>query len=103
MLVNEFNLNMNDYQWYFFVPFLIVYIVYCLKERNKIGKEERVVPLKRPIGHWILLGITLIAFHLRPQDNYLEKIQALDISFAIFSLFLADGYWDFKKIKLFKK
>jgi len=50
-----------------------------------------------------LLGITLIAFHLQPQDDYLEKIQALDISFAIFSLFLADGYWDFKKIKLFKK
>jgi len=103
LLVNEFNLNMNDYQWYFFVPFLIVYIVYCLKERNKIGPEERVIPLRRPIGHWILLGITLIAFHLQPQDDYLEKIQALDISFAIFSLFLADGYWDFKKIKLFKK
>ncbi|MBU2542800.1 hypothetical protein KJ785_04550 [Patescibacteria group bacterium] len=97
LVIDEFNLNMNDYQWYFFIPFLIFFTVYCLKERSKIKPEERVNPMKRPIGHWILLGITLIAFHIKPQDNYLEKIQALDISFAIFSLFLADGYWDFKK------
>ena len=105
LVVDEFNLNMNDYQWYFFIPFLIFYTVYCLKQRSKIGPEERVSPLKRPIGHWILLGIMLIAFHLQPQDDYLEKIQALNIAFAVFSLFLADGYWDFKKVhhKFFHK
>ncbi len=80
------------------MPFLIFYTVYCLKERSKIGPEERVSPLKRPIGHWVLLGIMLIAFHLQPQDDYLEKIQALNIAFAVFSLFLADGYWDFEKV-----
>ena len=96
-LVEEYHLDLQEYQWYFFIPMLIFYTVYCLKERGKIEPGERIDPLKRPIMHWVLLGISLIILHLQPQENHLEKITALNWAFLIFSLFMADSYWDFKK------
>ncbi len=103
IFTQELNLDMQEYQWYFFIPMTIFYAIYCLVERGRIGEEERVNSLKRPIVHWVLLGISLIALQLHPQENYLEKITALNFVFAVFSLFLADSYWDFKKIKFFRR
>lgn len=89
------------WQWYFIIPWMIGYTFYCLKLRSKIRVYERISPQKRHIGYWILLGISIIMIHLEPTN--LERIYAIDFAFIIFSLFLADSYWDFQKLKLFNK
>lgn len=52
--------------------------------------------MKRPIIHWIILGISIV--YLAAQPNDLEKMRSLNYAFIIFSLFVADGYWDFVKL-----
>ncbi|MFA4831378.1 MAG: hypothetical protein WC862_04425 [Patescibacteria group bacterium] len=101
LLVEEYRLDMTVWQWYYIIPWMIFYTLYGLKQRAKIPADERISPLKRPIGHWMLLGITIIMIHLQPIN--LERIYGIDAAFAILSLFLADSYWDFKKLKLFYK
>ena len=94
ILVEELMLDMQVWQWYFFFPWMGFYVVYSLWVRNRIPASERNRPLKRPIVHWLLLGIFwLCFFHIQPVD--LEKSRAIDYAFAIFTFFLADSYWDF--------
>ena len=98
LALEELGLNLQAWQWYFFWPWMLLYVLYSLNLRRKIKPGERVSPLKRPIGHWVLLGVALIALHLQPTD--LIKLQSLDLMFGVFSLFMADAYWDFKNIRL---
>jgi len=100
LFLEEFQLDKSSYQWYFFFPFMIFYTVYSLNTRNKITDEEKINPRKRHIIHWVLFGLIVIFMQLQPSD--LSKLQSVDLSFFVFSLFLADSYWDFKKISLFK-
>jgi len=99
LLMRELNLDMTDAQWYFVLPWLIFYSIYCLRLRSKIPNNERIKPANRHIAHWVLLGILLIIYHLQPIDY--EKMYSVDIMFMVFSVFLADSYWDFEKLKLF--
>jgi len=101
MLVEEYHLDMTVWQWYFLIPWMIFFTLYSLYQRSKISPEERVSPLKRPIAHWVLLGISLIAFHMQPIDY--ERMYGIDIAFIIFSLFLADSYWDFRNLSSTRK
>jgi hypothetical protein len=84
---------MTVYQWYFTLPWTALYMYMGLKFREKIPKGERISPLKRPIVHWILLGIAIIAYQLEPVN--LMRYYSFDFTFIIFTLFLADSYWDF--------
>ena len=94
--MKTYNVAIETWQWYFFWPWMIFYVIYCLHERNKIGPEKRISPLKRPIVHWVLLGLTSLALLLQPND--LEKMHSLNYAFIVFSLFIADGYWDFREL-----
>lgn len=98
IVMEEFGLEKQVWQWYFFWPWAALYIGYSFFTRRRIRPDERVSPLKRPVGHWALLGITLIAFHLQPGN--LEHLQSIDLMFAVFSIFLADSYWDFTKNRI---
>ncbi|MBH41694.1 MAG: hypothetical protein CL685_03195 [Candidatus Magasanikbacteria bacterium] len=89
----ENNANMYLYQWWYFWIWESFYVIYLLKVRNTIPKKERINPKKRPIIYWVILGITLVA--LSQSSFSVERFLALDYSFIIFSLFLADSYWDF--------
>jgi|SRR3989338_4449854 len=97
LLLDELQLETQTWQWYFFWPWMIFYVLYTFNTRRKIKPSERIAPLKRPIGHWVLLGVALTALHLEPGD--LRQLQSLDLMFAVFSLFLADSYWDFTNIR----
>ena len=100
---DKYNLDINTYQWYFFIPFIIFYTLHNLKLRNKISPEERVDPLKRPIMHWIILGISSITLYSE-SINLEYRPESLIIAFIIFTFFAADGYWDFnEKTRLFRK
>jgi len=100
---DKWNLDINTYQWFFFFPLMTIYTWKNLRLRNKISPEYRVNPLRRPIMHWIVLGISCITIYT--NSIHLERRpESIIIAFIIFSIFFADGYWDFKKnIKLFFK
>ncbi len=96
LIIKNFDLDGQIWQWYFFFPWMAFYIIYCLKQRAKILPVEELNPLKRHLIHWILLGLTLVMMAMQPND--LKNYRAIDYAFIIFSLFLADGYWDYKKL-----
>lgn len=93
LVIEKYNLDMTVYQWYFTLPWTLIYTAWGLKLRGRIPKGERISPLKRPIVHWILLGIAIIAYQLEPIN--LERYYSFDLTFIVFTLFLADSYWDF--------
>lgn len=95
LLIQTYGLSMQQWQWAFFWPWMLLYIGYSLTFRNKIPKEEQILPLKRPIGHWVLLGLVVIFLHI--DQATLTTLRSLDLAFLIFTLFLADSYWDFNK------
>lgn len=97
LIMEEFNLDIHLWQWLFFVPWMIFYIYYNLKQRGKILPQEQKNPLIRPIGHWVLLGISIV--FLMNQPNDLRDMESINIAFIIFSLFVADGYWDFIEVR----
>ena len=96
LLTEELSLNILDWQWYFFWPWMAFYIIYCLHMRAQIPKQELRSPILRPIGHWVLLGLTTLAMYLQPTS--LNNLQSINIAFLVLTFFVADGYWDFKRI-----
>ena len=59
LIIDTKGLDMAVYQWYFTLPWALIYTAWGLKLRGRIPKGERVSPLKRPIIHWVLLGIAI--------------------------------------------
>ncbi len=93
LVIEKYQLDMTVYQWYFTIPWTLLFAAWGLKLRGRIPKGERISPLKRPIVHWILLGMAIIAYQLEPMN--LERYYSFDLTFIVFTLFLADSYWDF--------
>lgn len=98
IFVTEFAVDTNLWQWFFFFPWMSFYIFWCLKERNKVDLNEKIDPLHRPIIHWLLFALCILVLTLQPND--LREMQSLDLAFIIFSFFIADGFWDFKTMKV---
>lgn len=74
---------------------MFLYVIYNLGLRNKITKKERISPVRRPIMHWVALGISSLVLYTK-SPNLETRPESVIIAFIIFSLFIADGYWDFK-------
>ena len=86
--------NMDVWQWYFFWPWMLFYTLYSLRMRSKISRQERVAPLKRPMLYWIVLGIALAV--MNTSRYAITPLLSVDLMYIIFTLNLADSYWDFK-------
>ncbi len=93
--------NAGRLTWYIVILWSLGYTGYCLRLRDSIGPSERISPLKRPIGHWVILGIALIYLNVLETAEAQRLYPAINFSFIIFTLFLSDSYWDFKKSRLF--
>jgi len=93
LIIDYYRVDMATYQWYFVAPWTAIYTLWALKLRTNIPEGERISPLKRPIIHWVLFGIVLLAYQLQPVD--LARFYSFDITFFVFTIFLADSYWDF--------
>jgi hypothetical protein len=88
-------LDIDTWQWYFFWPWMALYVGFALTVRGSIPAHEAVNPLYRPIMHWVLLGLGILAFHVNTNETV--QLPSLDIAFVVFTLLMADAYWDFKK------
>jgi hypothetical protein len=86
------------YQWFIAVPLIAVYVVNLLKIRDTIKLSERRRTTARSLIYWIILGIILIATYSAPIPA--GDFLSIDLFFIIFTIILADSYWDFKKISL---
>ena len=96
LLIQEYRLDHATWQWYYIIPWVILYSWYCLKLRNKIPREEQVKPQKRHLVYWVILGVVVVLLQRQPID--LERLYGVDFAFIVFSLFLADSYWDFRSL-----
>ena len=93
LIIDYYRFDMATYQWFFVAPWTAIYTLWCLRLRTHIPTKERISPLKRPIIHWMLLGIAIIMYQLEPVN--LTRFYSIDITFIVFTIFLADSYWDF--------
>lgn len=94
-LMRLYEVDMQRWQWYFFFPWMGFFTAYSLVARNKIKTADRIPPLRRSIAHWVLLSLALVALHAQPTS--MKELYSIDVAFTIFTIFLADAYWDFKK------
>lgn len=73
---------------------LIIFATALLHYRDLIWRKEIKQLTVWTLVLWILLGLILIGIHLR-----LGRGPALDdLFFIIFTIFLADSYWDFRDV-----
>ncbi|MBI2037727.1 MAG: hypothetical protein HYT15_02215 [Candidatus Magasanikbacteria bacterium] len=93
-----FGQDPHKFQWYVAGPLLILYAVYIWEIRNKINISERRCLTNKTLTLWILLGIGLFAIFDQPIPA--KEYLSLNVLFILFTLFLADSYWDFKKISM---
>lgn len=98
LLIKYFETDPHYYEWFLATPMIILYIVGLLQMREKIKLSERRRLTGKTLIYWILLGINLILSFSAPISarDYLS----LDLFFIIFTLFLADSYWDFRILKI---
>ncbi len=94
----------HDYEWLVVGPLLVIYFVWMFKVRNSISLHERRALTTKSMIYWIALGITLFASYETPVPA--SDYWSINALFLMFTLLLADSYWDFKAIGLdglFKK
>lgn len=93
----------HDYEWLVAGPLLAFYIFYILRIRDQIALSDRRFMTTKSLVYWILLGVSLFSTYNTPISA--KDYWSLNAIFFIFTIFLADSYWDFKSItmKSFKK
>jgi hypothetical protein len=93
-----FGADPHDYEWYLAAPMLIFYIVYILRLRDKIALSDRRAATAKSIIYWTFLGVSLFASYEAPIAA--KDYWSLNLLYLVFTIFLADSYWDFKKITM---
>ena len=88
----------HNYEWFIAGPIIALYFFYLMSIRKKIKIEDRRKITGKSLTYWIVLGIIIVLsyrFPISAQDYW-----SINVFFIIFTLMLADSYWDFKKINL---
>ncbi len=98
----QYKLEIAQWQWYFLIPWSLIFIVYGLYARSKIPRRAFSNIKKHHILHWIVLGLLLLLFQISLPTN-MERMYGLNIVFYIFTIFLADSYWDIKPLTSIKR
>ena len=94
----------HDYEWMIVGPLLLVYCVWMFGVRNSISLRERRALTTKSLVYWIALGIAIIASYSTPVPA--SDYWSINALFLVFTLFLADSYWDFTALTaegLFRK
>lgn len=96
--LSYFGQDPHNFEWYTAGPLVVLYFAYVWEIRNKIKLPERRKLTGKTLIYWIALGIILFANFSAPISA--KEYLTVNILFIIFTLLLADSYWDFKKITL---
>lgn len=87
----------HDYEWVVALPLIAIYVLYLFYLRNQIELKNRRRTTTKSIVYWIALGITIFLTYSTPVAA--RDYWSIRCFFIIFTLFLADSYWDFAAIK----
>ncbi len=96
--LSYFGEDPHNFEWYTAGPLVVLYFAYIWEIRNKINISERRRLTGKTLIYWIALGVILFTNFSSPIS--VKEYLTIDILFIIFTLLLADSYWDFKKITL---
>ena len=89
--------DMVDWQWYYAVLWIIILLIVGFKLRGKIPSRQKVKAKKSHFIYWILLGIFSVGWYVGEPGN-ITHLRSLNIVFIVYTIFIADSFWDFKKI-----
>ncbi|OGH88478.1 MAG: hypothetical protein A3J93_04410 [Candidatus Magasanikbacteria bacterium RIFOXYC2_FULL_42_28] len=93
-----FGVDPRDYEWYVAGPLLIFYGVFIWQIRGKISIADRRALTTKSMLYWITLGVIMFLTFDTPVSAI--DFWSVRVFFIIFTLLLADSYWDFKKISI---
>lgn len=96
--LSYFGEDPHNFEWYTAGPLVVLYFAYVWEIRSKINIAERRSVTGKTLIYWIALGITLFVNFNAPISA--REYLTVNLLFIIFTLLLADSYWDFKKITL---
>ena len=88
----------HDYEWFVAGPLITFYFFYLIKIRKMINIADRRQLTNKSLIYWIILGIGLFSSYSQPISA--KEYWSVNLLFLIFTLMLADSYWDFKQINL---
>ncbi len=88
----------HKYELFIAAPIIFLYFAYLWKMRSKIRLKDRRSVTSKSMIYWIILGITLFATYSTPVSA--SDYWSIEVLFLIFTLLLADSYWDFKALTL---
>lgn len=98
LLLQYFGADPHDYEWFVGLPVIGFYLVFHLKKRDSISLSDRRALTAKSLVYWIILGITMFVSYATPIPA--KDYWSINVLFILFTLFLADSYWDFKNITL---
>lgn len=88
----------HEYEWFVALPLMLFYLVYILRVREKISIEDRRAITTKSLIYWIIFGVSLFETYTTPVPA--KDYWSLNAMYLVFSILLADSYWDFKSITL---
>ncbi len=88
----------HDYEWLVVLPLLLIYFFYLLSVRNKININDRRQLTGKSLIYWLMLGMTIVLEYQTPIGA--RDYWSVNLFFLIFTILLADSYWDFRNINL---
>ncbi len=94
--LGRLGLSPDRYQWYLGGPVIVYYTLHLWHIRRNIRAADRREVTTKTLIYWIALGSILFASYQAPLPA--ARFWSFDLLFIIFTLHLADSYWDFKKL-----
>lgn len=88
----------HQYEWYLAAPLLIGYFAILWHIREKINRHDRRGFNGVSLVYWVILGLILFLSRQTPLPAI--DYWSVEFLFVTFTLFLADSYWDFRKLTL---
>ena len=85
-------------EWYIAGPLIALYAAYLGDIRGRISLADRRQLTGKSLAYWIALGIVVSITYSQPLAA--NEYWSMDILLLLFTLFLADSYWDFRALRL---
>lgn len=86
----------HDFEWLVSLPLIAIYFFYLFHLRNRIELSSRRKPTTKTMIYWIALGISMVLTYSTPVAA--RDYWSIRVFFIVFTLFLADSYWDFTSV-----
>lgn len=88
----------HNFEWLVSLPLIAIYFFYLFHLRSRIELSSRRKATAKTMVYWIALGVSLFLTYSTPVAA--RDFWSIRVFFIIFTLFLADSYWDFSKTTL---